>query len=95
MSAKSHIAIKGDLTMSHVADAMKRISAMPKKREIVIDLSGAKEVDSSAVALLLNSLSLARTRGSTIHFESVPDSILTLADIYGLKSVIAEATVAA
>lgn len=94
MSKVSHIAIKGDLTMGHVADAMKRIAKLPKKRDVVIDLSGAKEADSSAVAFLLNCLRLGRERGSDVKFASVPASVTTLADIYGLKAVIADATLA-
>lgn len=95
MSKASHIAIKGHLTMGHVADAMKRIAKMPRKRDVVIDLSEAKEADSSAVAFLLNCLRLGRERGSDVKFVAVPASVTTLADIYGLKSVIAEATLSA
>lgn len=92
MTKSSHIAIKGDLTMRHVADAMRRVGKMPKKREIVIDLSGTKEADSSAVAFLLNCIRIGRERGSTVKFAAVPAAVMTLADIYGLRSVIADAT---
>lgn len=95
MSKASHIAIKGDLTMGHVAIAMKRIAKMPKKRDVVIDLAGAKEADSSAVAFLVNCLRVGRERGSDVKFAAVPASVMTLADIYGLKSVIADATLSA
>ena len=61
----SHIAIKGDLTMGHVADAMKRVAKMPKKRDVVIDLAHAEDADSSAVAFLLNCLRIGRERGSS------------------------------
>ena len=91
----AHIAIKGDLTMGHVAAAMKRIDKMPKKREVVIDLSQAKNADSSAVAFLLNCIRIGNERGSTVKFASLPASILNLADIYGLKAVIADATISA
>ena len=92
MSAASHIAIKGDLTMSRVADAMKRVAAAPKKRDLVIDLSETTDADSSAVAFLMNCLRLGRERGAKVTFASVPASIMTLADIYGLKSAITDAT---
>ena len=95
MSKTSHIAVKGDLTMGHVASAMKRVATMPKKREVVIDLAHTKDADSSAVAFLLNCLRIGQERRSTVKFSSVPDSILTLADIYGLKSVITDATISA
>jgi phospholipid transport system transporter-binding protein len=92
MSAASHIAIKGDLTMGRVADAMKRVTNAPKKRDLVIDLSGMTDADSSAIAFLMNCLRLGRERGAKVTFTSVPESITTLADIYGLKSTIADAT---
>lgn len=95
MSKTSHIAIKGDLTMGHVADALKRVASMPKKRDVVIDFAATKAADSSAVAFMLNCLRIADERQSTVTFSSVPESILTLADIYGLKSVIADATATA
>lgn len=93
MTKTSHVAIKGDLTMGHVASAMKRVQNMPKKREVVIDLAHAKDADSSAVAFLLNCLRIGRERNSTVRFTAVPNSVLTLADIYGVKSVITDATV--
>lgn len=91
MTDATLIAISGDLTMGHVADAMKRIVNMPKKSEVIIDLGQAKDADSSAVAFLLNCLRVARQRGTSLRFMSVPQSILTLADIYGLQSVISDA----
>lgn len=92
MSTSSHIAITGDLTMNHVAAVMKRVAMMPKKHDVVIDLKAAGEADSSAVAFLLNALRIGRERGSTVRFTGVPAAILTLADIYGLRSVLADAT---
>ena len=91
MSAASHIALKGDLTMARVTDAMKRVGSASKKRDLVIDLSAIKDADSSAVAFLMNCLRIGRERGTKVTFSSVPTSIMTLADIYGLKSAITEA----
>lgn len=61
---------------------------MPKSTDVTIDLSGTKAIDSSAVAFLLNCIRLGRQRGSRVTFASIPASLLTLADIYGLRSVI-------
>jgi len=93
MSAQTHIAISGDLTMGKVSDAMKRIEKMPKAQNIVIDFASTAETDLSAVAFLVNALRMGRERGSTVRFSSVPDSIMTLADIYGLRTVISEAII--
>ena len=95
MTTASHIAIKGDLTIAHIAKAMARAAKMPKQSAIVVDLAGMKDADSSAVAFLLNCIRIGKERGSTVKFASVPASVLTLADIYGLKAVIADATLAA
>lgn len=91
MSAQTQLAITGDLTMGKVADAMTRIGKMPNASDVVIDFALIKETDSSAVALLINALRIGRERGSTVRFASVPESVLTLAEIYGLRSVIADA----
>jgi len=92
MSVASTIAIVGDLTMSRVVDAMKRVTSVSKNQDIRIDLAGVTDADSSAVAFLLNCQRLARERGANVEFIAVPECIMTLADIYGLKSVIIDAT---
>lgn len=47
----------------------------------VIDLSGLDATDSSAVALLLEWLSWARARDSTIRFENPPEALRTIAGL--------------
>lgn len=88
----SHFAITGDLTMRHAAGAFKQVAKMPKSTDVTVDLSGTGSVDSSAVAFLLNCIRLGRERGSRVTFAAVPASVLTLADIYGLRSVIEDAS---
>ena len=92
MSKPSHIAIKGDLTMNRIAAVMKRVATMPKKHDVVIDLKDVSDADSSAVAFLLNAIRIGRENGSTVRFADVPASIMTLADIYGLRAVLADAS---
>lgn len=91
MSKAAHLAITGDLTINRIADALQRVTAALTKMPLVIDLSGTRDADSSAVAFLLNCLRIARARGIAVTFTAVPEQILTLADIYGLKAVIADA----
>ena len=92
MNVASTIVIVGELTMNRVAEAMKRVISASKNQDLRIDLSGVTDADSSAVAFLLNCKRIARQRRINVQFTSVPESIVTLADIYGLKSVIVDAT---
>ncbi len=55
---------------------------------LTIDFSAITEVDSSAVALLLEWRREAARLGKGLRFENLPANLLSLADLYGVTSLI-------
>jgi phospholipid transport system transporter-binding protein len=55
---------------------------------VTIDLSRVTEVDSSAVALLLQWTREAASSGREIKLVGVPPSLTTLADLYGVRTLL-------
>lgn len=50
-----------------------------------MDLAGVREVDSSAVALLLAWQRAAATRGRPLMIANLPENLRSLADLYGVS----------
>lgn len=55
---------------------------------LTIDFSGVTNVDSSAVALLLEWRRQALARGKALVFENLPASLVALARLYGVAELI-------
>jgi phospholipid transport system transporter-binding protein len=55
---------------------------------LVIDFSEITDIDSSAVALLLEWRREARARGKTLEFVNLPPNLLALAQLYGVADLI-------
>ena len=60
------------------------------KREgaTTVDLGEVKEVDSSALALLLAWLREAKAAGRSLVFANLPESLQTIARLYGVQDLL-------
>jgi phospholipid transport system transporter-binding protein len=54
----------------------------------VMDLAGVTQVDSSALSVLLAWRRYALNRNSELQLRNLPDNILSLIDLYGVKELI-------
>jgi len=68
------------------SDAFEARPSLPEK--LVIDFSGITEVDSSAVALLLEWRRRAHAHGKALVFVNLPANLLALAELYGVTDLI-------
>ncbi len=68
------------------SDAFEARADLPDK--LTIDFSGITEVDSSAVALLLEWRRRAIARGRALAFVNLPANLLALAELYGVTELI-------
>ena len=57
--------------------------------DVTVDFSGVAEVDSSALALILEYRRAAEAAGKRVHVSNLPASLKTLADLYGVTDLIA------
>ncbi len=77
----------GPLTFATVAEIAKRISAIPPRATVTVDLAGAGAADSSALALFIEIGRHVRDRGGRIEFRNVPEAIRRISAVYGLEDL--------
>ena len=71
------------LTFQTARAALEQGCAAIRAGETVFDLGGVRAADSSGVALLLAWQRKARQAGQKLIFTNVPESVDTLASLYG------------
>lgn len=77
--------ISGRLTMETAAVLFsKGLPFAESRSEIVIDFAQVETVDSSAVSLMLSWLRTAENKNVKLAFTNVPDSLRSLANLYGV-----------
>lgn len=57
--------------------------------DVAVDFSAVDEVDSSALALILEYRRAAESAGKRVTVSNLPASLKTLADLYGVTDLIA------
>ena len=76
------------LTFQTAATALAEGCAAIRAGQSVIDLAGIKAVDSCGVAVLLAWQRMARKAGTTLSYTNVPASLTSLANLYGVDSLL-------
>jgi phospholipid transport system transporter-binding protein len=84
--------LKGDLTFETIPAVLEE-SALYAARpdlpdKLTIDFAEVADVDSAAVALLLDWRRMALKRKKTLVFVNLPANLLALAELYGVADVI-------
>ena len=86
------LALEGALsfeTLPRVLEESRAYSARPDLPDrLTIDFAAITEVDSSAVALLLEWRREAARRGKGLNFVNLPANLLALAELYGVTGLI-------
>ena len=57
--------------------------------DVTLDFSGVSEVDSSALALILEYRRAAESAGKRVTVSNLPASLKTMTDLYGVTDLIA------
>jgi phospholipid transport system transporter-binding protein len=79
----------GALTFANAGRVFAAAAAMPLPAAGEIDLAGVDAVDSSAVAVLLALKRRAANEGRPLTFAHVPAALTLLADLYGVREMLA------
>jgi ABC-type transporter Mla MlaB component len=80
--------VDGPMTLGTVPGLLEQGGALLAEGVRRIDLGGATEVDSSAVALALELQRRAKDAGGEITLEKVPEAMRNLARLYGVSSLL-------
>jgi phospholipid transport system transporter-binding protein len=84
--------LEGPLSFESLPDVLARSRAYGERADLpdtlTIDFSKVSQVDSSAVALLLEWRREAARLGKTLFFVSLPANLMALAELYGVAELI-------
>ena len=86
------LALTGELSFDTIPQVLEESAAYAARPDLpdrlTIDFAAITNVDSSAVALLLDWRRMAAKRGKTLVFVNLPANLLSLAELYGVAELI-------
>lgn len=80
--------LEGDITLADARQWLGRAEAALAQGVAAFDLAGLKNLDSSALSLLLSLRRRAQAAGKPLEFRNAPESLKSLADLYGVADQI-------
>jgi phospholipid transport system transporter-binding protein len=80
--------IRGAILIDNAAALLAAGNALFARTGGLLDLSGATEVDSAAVSLLMEFQREARRNGVELRYANVPGNLKSLAQLYGVAELI-------
>jgi phospholipid transport system transporter-binding protein len=80
--------LKGAITFDDAREWREAVLKELDRDGLVIDLAGIAEADSTALSLMLEWQREAKARGFGITFAHLPAAIVSLAEAYGISSLI-------
>lgn len=78
----------GALTLNTVINQMAVLDDVENASQVTIDLSGVTDVDSGAVALLIDWCRTAQARQIHIKLTAIPEGLGRLLAVYGLTEIL-------
>jgi phospholipid transport system transporter-binding protein len=78
----------GTLTFENAEAVLEAANALPLPTQGVADLGGLVHVDSAALAVMLALKRRAEADGAQLAFASVPDTLVSLARVYGVDALV-------
>lgn len=82
------VAMSGAITLASVERVRRELADKVQQPDLVLDLAGVTEIDSTAVSLLLHWHRDAHTAKRQISMRNVPESIRSLATLYGVNELL-------
>ena len=88
------LVLSGPVTLSNVAGLLDEGRRHLEEGVRAVDLGEISEMDSSLLALMLAWMRDARARGRDLVFVNLPESLKTIARLYGVESLLPVANAA-
>ncbi|NDU91361.1 MAG: STAS domain-containing protein [Ferrovum sp.] len=79
------LVLSGPLVMDSANTMLNEAKSVAASMDVTVDFSGVTDIDSSALALMLQWRREAEAAGRTVTFEGVPDNLRVLAELYGVS----------
>ena len=88
----SVVQLPAAVTMQNASAALRSVeAAVAQGGELVVDASALAELDTSAVALLLQARRLAQAKGLGFRLQAPPARLTALAQLYGVEPLLSAA----
>ena len=84
----NQLRVSGALTIANAAEECEA-AKQHFSGDVVVDLAAVTEVDSSALSLLFEWRRAAQSNNSHISFRNLPESLKSLAELYGVTDLVA------
>ena len=85
----NQLRVRGALTIASVTAMCEAGKRHFGDGDLVVDLAAVTEVDSAALSLLFEWRRAAREKNLRIAFRNLPESLKSLAELYGLTELVA------
>ena len=82
-------AFSGALTLDDAADVLEGSRSLALPETGVVDMSGLAQADSAALAIVIALKRRAAAEGRTLAIEGLPQSLHSLAVVYGVEDLLA------
>ena len=79
---------EGALTFENAEPVLEAARTLPLPTRGVVDLSGLAHADSAAIAVMLALKRHAQGQGATLAFASIPATVVSLARVYGVDTLV-------
>lgn len=80
--------VTGDILVDNANAILQESSALQIDQDLVIDLAKVSNLDTAALSLLLEWQRRAIAADKTIEFVNLPESLVSLAALYGITDLI-------
>ena len=87
----NQLRVRGALTLAGVTALCEAGKRQLGDADLVVDLAAVTEVDSTALSLLFEWRRAAQRKNLHIAFRNLPESLKSLAALYGVTELLAEA----
>ncbi|MEY4730013.1 MAG: hypothetical protein RL020_1171 [Pseudomonadota bacterium] len=88
MAENSRLALSGPVVMQTLKSLHTAGMAQIAAGDVVVDMSGVTEADSSAVSLLMELRRAAHTHSHKLSVVNLPDNVRSLAQLYGVTDLL-------
>jgi phospholipid transport system transporter-binding protein len=85
---RGRCSVQGPLTMANVTGVLAESASLFQGNDVLVDLSGVTDVDSSAVSLLLEWRRQALAANRRVEYVNLPSNLKSLADLYGVSDLL-------
>ncbi len=80
--------VRGSVTVDNVVEITKQGILLLDEDNLIVDLGGITEVDSSAVSMLFEWLRMAQSRSQQFQLVNIPENLSSLVQLYGVTDFI-------